>query len=104
MTKYHLKKRIDVIFEAPLMRTITKRLDQANVSGYSVFPVMAGRGKFNAWNSEGQVSNTANMIALLCIVNASKIDDAVDSILSAMGDRIGFLTVSDVFVVRADRF
>jgi nitrogen regulatory protein PII len=104
MTNYHLKKRIDVIVEAPLMRMIANRLDRANVSGYSVTPVLEGRGMVNAWSSEGQVGNSANMIALLCVVDAAVVDGTVDSILNAIGDRVGFLTVSDVFVVRPERF
>ena len=104
MTKYHLKKRIDVMVEAPLTRTITGKLDQADVSGYSVMPVLEGRGMVNSWSSEGPVSNSANMVALLCVIDASKVDDTVDAILGAIGDRIGFLTVSDVFVVRPERF
>ena len=40
----HLKKRIDLIIEMPLLRRVTERFDQAGVSGYSVLPVIAGRG------------------------------------------------------------
>ena len=32
----HLKKRIDLIIEMPLLRRVTERFDQAGVSGYSV--------------------------------------------------------------------
>ena len=104
MTKYHLKKRIDIIVEAPLIRTITLQLDAARVPGYSVLPILEGRGMANAWTSEGQVSNTANMVALLCIVDASQADAVIDAVLAAIRDRIGFVTMSDVFVVRPERF
>ena len=67
MTKYYLKKRIDIIVEAPLIRTLTNTLDQAQVPGYSVLPILEGRGMLNAWSSEGQISAAANMVALLCI-------------------------------------
>jgi hypothetical protein len=50
MLKYHLKKRIDIIVEAPMMRTITEKLDRARVPGYSVLPIIEGRGIDNSWN------------------------------------------------------
>lgn len=104
MTRYHLKKRIDIIVESPLVRAITRQLDSANVSGYSVMPIIKGRGMVNAWTSEGQVSNAANMVALFCIVDPSRADTVIDAVLDAVQDRIGFLTVSDVFVIRPERF
>ena len=41
MTKYHLKKRIDIVVEAPLTRTLANQLDAANVNtqGYKSFIV-----------------------------------------------------------------
>jgi nitrogen regulatory protein PII len=104
MTRYHPKKRIDIIVESPLVRIIAGKLDEEQVSGYSVLPVLQGRGTDNAWNSEGQVSDTANMVALFCIVDASRADRVVDAVLATIRDRIGFVTISDVMVVRPERF
>ena len=104
MPKYHLKKRIDIIVEAPMMRTITEERDRARVPGYSVLPIIEGRGIDNSWNSQGQITDTTSMIALLCIVDASQADGVIDSIFSVIQDRIGFLTISDVYVVRPERF
>jgi hypothetical protein len=104
MTKYHLKKRIDIVVEAPLMRAITGTLDRARVPGYSVLPVVEGRGMLNAWSSDGQISDAANMVALLCIVDAAHADEVVDAVFAAIRDRIGFVTMSDVFVLRSERF
>jgi nitrogen regulatory protein PII len=104
MTKYHPKKRIDIIVEAPLMRTLTRTLDQAGVPGYSVLPIVEGRGMLNAWSSDGQISDAANMMALLCIVDTVHADEVVDAVFAAIRDRIGFVTMSDVFVLRPERF
>jgi nitrogen regulatory protein PII len=104
MTKYHLKKRIDIVVETPLMRSVTRKLDEANVPGYSVFPLLEGRGMLNAWSAEGQVSNAANMVAMLCVVDSSQVDAVIDAVLDVIRDRIGFVAISDVFVVRPERF
>lgn len=104
MTKYHLKKRLDIVVESPLMRTIANQLDAANVPGYSVLAILEGRGMINAWSSEGQISNTANMVAMFCIVDPSQADEVVEAVLEVIRDRIGFVTIADVLVVRPERF
>ena len=100
----HPKKRIDVIVEAPLMRRIIDRLDQANVSGYSVMPIMAGRGHDGSWTADGQISNATQMVAIMCITDASKVDHLLDSVFGVISHQIGFVTISDVSVVRPGRF
>ena len=104
MTKYYLKKRIDIVVETPLIKTLTNTLDQARVPGYSVLPILEGRGMLNAWSSDGQISDAANMVALLCIVDAAHADEVVDVVFAAIQERIGFVTMSDVFVLRPERF
>jgi len=100
----HPKKRIDVIVEAPLMRRIIDRLDQANVSGYSVMPIMAGRGHDSSWTADGQISNATQMLAIVCVTDASKVDGLLESIFGVISHQIGFVTISDVSVVRPKRF
>jgi len=104
MTKYHLKKRIDIIVEAPLRRTVIGQLDAAHVPGYSVLSIAEGRGMVNAWTAEGQISNAANMVGLVCIVDQTQADAVIDAVLGVIRDRIGFVTIADVFVVRPERF
>ncbi len=100
----HPKKRVDVIVEAPLMRRIIDRLDQANVSGYSVMPIMAGRGHDSSWTADGQISNATQMLAIVCVTDVSKVDELLGSIFGVISHQIGFVTISDVSVVRTERF
>jgi hypothetical protein len=100
----HPKKRVEVIVEAPLLQRIMGRLDQANASGYSVMPIIAGRGHESSWTVDGQVSNVTQMVALICIVDASRVDDLLSSVFDAISHQIGFVTISDVFVIRPERF
>ncbi|MFZ4748813.1 MAG: DUF190 domain-containing protein [Sphingomonas sp.] len=100
----HPKKRIDLIVETPLKQRIIDCLDRANVSGYSVMPIVAGRGQDNSWTAEGQIGNSTQMVSIVCIADASKVDDLLGSLLDLISHQIGFVTISDVFVVRPDRF
>jgi hypothetical protein len=100
----HPKKRIEVIVEAPLMRRIIDRLDQANVTGYSVLPIMAGRGHDCSWTADGQVGNATQMVAIVCITDTARVDDVLTSVFGVVSRQIGFVTISDVSVVRPERF
>lgn len=100
----HPKKRIDLIIEMPLLRRITERFDKAGVSGYSVLPVIAGRGQTGPWSAGGQVSDVGQMAAIVCIVDPSKVDAVLDEVFAVVRRQIGFVTVSDVSVVRPERF
>lgn len=100
----HPKKRIDIIIEMPLLRRITERFDKAGVSGYSVLPVVAGRGQTGAWSAGGQVSEVGQMAAIICIVDAGKADAVLDEVFAVVKKQIGFVTLSDVAVVRPERF
>ena len=100
----HPKKRIDLIIEVPLLRRVTERFDKAGVSGYSVLPVIAGRGHSGEWSAGGQVSRAGQMAAIICIVDAGKVDAVLDEVFAVVQKQIGIVMVSDVCVVRPERF
>jgi len=50
------------------------------------------------------ISVTTDMIAILCIVDEAGADDVVDIVLSVVSDRIGFVAISDVYVVIPEHF
>ncbi|WP_315755194.1 MULTISPECIES: DUF190 domain-containing protein [unclassified Bradyrhizobium] len=102
--KTFAKKRIDLIIEMPLLRRVTERFDQAGVTGYSVLPVIAGRGQSGPWSAGGQVSEVGQMAAIMCIVDGGRIDAVLDAVLAVVQHQIGLVTVSDVEVVRPERF
>lgn len=100
----YLKKRIDLIIEMPLLRRVTERFDKAGVSGYSVLPVIAGRGNSGPWTADGQVSGYGQMAAVVCIVDAARVDAVLEEVFAVVKRQIGFVTVSDVAVIRPERF
>ncbi|WP_315733763.1 MULTISPECIES: DUF190 domain-containing protein [unclassified Bradyrhizobium] len=102
--KTFAKKRIDLIIEMPLLRRVTERFDQAGVTGYSVLPVIAGRGQSGPWSAGGQVSEVGQMAAIMCIVDGGRVDAVLDAVFAVVQHQIGLVTVSDVEVVRPERF
>lgn len=102
--KTHPKKRIEVIVEAPALQRVVDRIDRADVSGYSILSVAGGRGRDVSWTADGQVGDASRMVAIVCITDAAKVDELLASIFDVVSHQIGFVAVSDVFVVRPDRF
>ena len=100
----HPKKRIEILIEAPLMRRVADRLDRGQVTGYSILPVIAGSGRDGSWSAEGQLGDAARMVAILCIVDAARLHEVLSSVFEVVSSQIGLVSVSDVSVVRAERF
>ena len=100
----HAKKRIDVIIEMPVLKRVTACFDKADVSGYSVVPVIAGCGRSGPWSAEDQVGAAGHMAMVVCIVDAVSADRVLDELFAIVRRQIGFVTISDVAIVRSDRF
>ncbi|MEM7751314.1 MAG: DUF190 domain-containing protein [Pseudomonadota bacterium] len=99
-----VKKRIDIMVEAPLMNRMIEILERLEVGGYTVVPAIAGRGKSGAWHRDGQVGRAGAVILIFCIVDESKIDEILTPIFELVAQQIGIVTVSDVRVIRPDNF
>jgi PII-like signaling protein len=98
------KKRIDIMVEAPLMQRVLNLLDQQNVSGYTVLPVLAGRGKDGAWHRDGVVGRAGALVMIFCILDEQRVDEVLEPLFKLVSRQIGVVTVSDVQVIRAEYF
>lgn len=98
------KKRIELVIETPLLRRVTERLDQAGVSGYTVHPIIAGRGPSGDWTADSLIGDAGHMVSVVCIVDPGRVDALLEQLFAIVRRQIGFVTVSDVSVVRAERF
>jgi PII-like signaling protein len=102
--KTHPKKRIDIMVEAPLMQKVINLLDQQAVGGYTVLPVLAGRGKDGAWHRDGVVGRAGALVMIFCILDEARVDDVLGPLFALVARQIGIVTVSDVQVIRPDHF
>lgn len=100
----HLKKRVAIVVEAPILQRVLDALDRLNVSGYTVYPVVAGRGRGGAWREDGLVGDAGRMVSVVCVVDPSNADAVIETVYAVVARQIGIVTVSDVQVIRRDRF
>lgn len=98
------KKRIDIMVEAPLMQRVIKLLDEQGVSGYTVLPVLAGRGKDGAWHRDGIVGRAGALVMVFCILDEARFEQVLEPLFGLVSQQIGIVTISDVQVIRREHF
>ena len=74
------------------------------MTGYTVMPAMAGYGGGNRWTRESDLSASRDMVVIVSVGEAHRVTEAMEQISSLLGDHIGIVTVTDVEVLRPDRF
>lgn len=100
----HQAKRVEIIIEAPMERRLRGALESAEVTGYTVLPVLGGSGRSGGWSREGQVSSAGGMVAVICVIRPERLDALLDAAFSVVERHIGVVSVTDCAVLRAERF
>lgn len=100
----HPKKRIEIVVEAPVLGRLLSVLDDLEVTGYTVVPALAGRGRDGSWRREGLVGDAGRMVVVFCIVDAQRVDAVLDPVFKLVSRQIGIVSLSDVAVIRPDHF
>lgn len=100
----HDAKRVVITIEAVMESRLTDALQSADVTGYSILPVLGGSGQSGPWSREGQVSRAGGMVQVICIVRPDKLDKLLDAAFAVVERHIGIVTVTDCQVLRAERF
>jgi hypothetical protein len=104
MIQTHPKKRLEIVIESPMLRRVIGLIEGAHVSGYSVLPVVAGNGHSGRWEATGLVAEAGKMYSVICILDQDQLDLLLTAIYPVVERQIGILAISDVQVIRAQRF
>lgn len=100
----HDKRRLEIIVERMALARVCNILEDANVTGYTVLSAIAGYGGNVRWRSEGDLSTTQDMVVVIAIGDAERIDTALHDLARLLDRHIGVLSVGDVQVLRPGRF
>ncbi len=98
------KKRLDIIIEAPALNRLLEQLSAMGVTGYTVFPALAGHGYDGQWQRDDSFNDASHMVMVSSIMDATKIDAVLEAAYIVVRRQIGIVTVSDVQVVRSEHF
>lgn len=96
-------KRIEIVTEALRAKQVTALLDQAGATGWTMLPVISGKGHHGVRHGgdPSGISDTVMIVVIASDAHADAILAKSDGILSG---RTAILAVSDVTVIRKDRF
>lgn len=100
----HKAKQVVITIEAPMQRRLLAAIEEADVTGYSILPVIGGSGRSGPWSAEGQVGLAGGMVQVSCIIRPDRLDALLDSVFNVVERHIGVVTITDCDVLRAERF
>ncbi len=99
----HAATRIEVIIESPAARAVTRLLDSLGVKGYTVIPVLGGRGESGDWTRDGEIGLAGGMVMVVVVVGSSRKDEIIEPLFSLLKRQMGLMTLSDCEVVRPEK-
>jgi PII-like signaling protein len=98
------KKRLEIVIEHPARKGLVAILEAQRVTGYSVVPVISGSGQHGPWEEAGQVTAAEGMVMVICIVDVARAESVLQAVYDYIKPRKAIMMVSDVQVVRGERF
>lgn len=103
MVETFTRKRVEILIDTPLAPRLVQAAADAGIAGYTLIPVQSGAGRGGSWHGDHVTGAQTKMIFLTIASeeNAAKLVDALAPHLESYGM---LLTLSDVQVVRPERF
>lgn len=103
MVKLHARKKLEIIVEPAILPRVEEMLVKAGAKGYTVLQGSKGFGASGAW-WEDTLSNADGMVLVDVILTEEAAAAVLESLLPLLDAWRGVATVSDVQVLRPDRF
>jgi len=100
----HTKHRIELIIERMAFKRACRLLEAAGMTGYTVVPALAGFGGGNRWQRDSDISASRDMVVIISVGDQERVETAIDQIESLLGSHVGVVNLSEVRVLRDDRF
>jgi PII-like signaling protein len=74
------------------------------VKGYTAFSAYAGYGAKMRWQRGTDLSASRDMVMIVAVMDAEIVETAIDDLENLIGSHIGLLSLSDVMVIRNEKF
>jgi PII-like signaling protein len=103
MTDTVLRRKLEILVDAPLVRRITAAAEAAGVSGYTLLPAAGGMGRGGRW-SDDQLTGAEAKLIFMTVTNVEKAAALIDALAPMLDSHGLLLMASDVEVVRGARF
>lgn len=97
-----VRKRIEILTDAPLVRRVTAAIDRCDISGWTVLPVTAGRGRDGQWHEEQVTGSDKSLV--LTVASQERANRLAEELAPLLTSHGLLLTMWDVEVIRGERF
>jgi hypothetical protein len=97
------RKRIEIVMDTPLVPRLVRFVKEADISGWSLIHVDSGGGRSGEWRHDDVTGASAKTI-LLAVASEAKAQALIDRVRPLLDSHGLLLLLSDVEVVRGERF
>ncbi|APE28691.1 P-II family nitrogen regulator [Aurantiacibacter gangjinensis] len=97
-----IRKRIEILADKVMIRTVTDAIDAVGITGWTITPVDSGKGREGRWREE-RVMGT-DKVLILTIASQENADALAEKIAPILTSHGFLLTMWDVEVIRGERF
>ena len=97
------RKRIDILVDAPLSEWLVETAARAGIAHHTLINLHSGKGRTGSWRDE-DVSGAVSKRMFIAIANEAKVQTLIDLLAPHLDDYGLVVTMTDVDVVRGDRF
>ena len=98
------KKRLELIIEKPAFKRACRVFEDAGVKSYTAFSAFAGYSGGTRWQRGTDLSASQDMIMLIGVMDKEIVEKVIDDLENLIGSHIGLLNISDVTVLREEKF
>lgn len=99
----HNRKRIEIVVERVRADDVTALLDRLGATGWTILPVLAGRGRRGVRRG-GDLSGVLDNVVIICIASEAVTARVLDASEELLGARPAIVSITDCTVLRADHF
>ena len=96
-------KRIEVVIEATMAQQAIELANEAGVRGYSIMPVLGGKGDLGRWKA-GELSGAFEYVCIFSITQEETARKWIAALGEVLTDYSGVVAMSDVDVLRIEKF
>lgn len=99
----HQRKRIEIVVERVRAEEVTGLLDRLGATGWTILPVLAGRGRQGV-RQGGDLSGVLDNVVVVCIASEAVTAKVVEAREELLGARPAIVSITECLVLRAEHF
>ncbi len=99
----HQRKRIEIVVERVRAEEVTTLLDRLGATGWTILPVLAGRGRQGV-RQGGDLSGVLDNVVVVCIASEAVTAKVVEAREELLGARPAIVSITECTVLRAEHF